>query len=245
MMRIYRSTLPTIPVLNESIFTNIFVTNFNKHSPDSPAYIDAATGFTLSRSQTRDLSLSFAYGLQSGFVEMGGVELSRGDVVLILSPNSVAWPVVVFGAWAAGLRTTLANSSYTPREIAYQWQDSRAKAVIVHPALLPVTLNTFRMLDMDLTDARRRIIVADWAISPPPIGVEGFICMKDLLIKGSLAEEEKFSGAQAHETVLLCYSSGTTGQPKGVEVCRPCLTQNLSKLTSFRLRTRISPLRLL
>ena len=41
--------------------------------------------------------------------------------------------------------------------------------------------------------------------------------MHDLLGKGKLVQEEKFPGEQANETILLCYSSGTTGKPKGVE----------------------------
>ena len=47
---------------------------------------------------------------------------------------------------------------------------------------------------------------------------KGFMKMTQLLGKGQLIQEERFDGALSNETVLLCYSSGTTGKPKGVEV---------------------------
>lgn len=45
----------------------------------------------------------------------------------------------------------------------------------------------------------------------------GFIHMDDLLGKGTLGAAERFDGPLSNETVFLCYSSGTTGRPKGVE----------------------------
>ncbi|GJE91446.1 acyl--CoA ligase [Phanerochaete sordida] len=223
-MKIYTSRYPPVPLVHESIFTNLFRTHFAAHPPDAPAYIDAATGFTLTRADTRDLSLALAYGLRHAFPSLGGVLLARGDVLMILSPNSIAWPVMMFGGWAAGLRLTLANSSYTPREIAYQWQDSGAKVVLVHPALLPVVLDAFKIIHIDPAEARRRIVIADWQLGDAPAVPAGFVHMAELLDKGQLSEEEKFPGEQAHETTLLCYSSGTTGKSKGVETTHFNLT---------------------
>jgi non-ribosomal peptide synthetase component F len=40
------------------------------------------------------------------------------------------------------------------------------------------------------------------------------LTLHDLLVRGKLEREDQFNGALAHETVYLCYSSGTTGKPK-------------------------------
>ncbi|KAF7795577.1 hypothetical protein EIP86_006739 [Pleurotus ostreatoroseus] len=215
-MKIYASSFPPLSIPHESVVTYLTRTRFDEFPRHRPAFTDAETGKTITRGEFRDMLLSMGWGLRHELAKRGGVQLQRGDVVMILSPNSLAWPVMLFGGFAAGLRMTLANSAYTPREVLHQWTDSKAKAVLVHPSLLPVLLETFKLLDLSFTDAKRKIIVADWGL-PPQSSFNDYITMSDILGKGSLAEEEKYTGEQANETALLCYSSGTTGKPKGVE----------------------------
>lgn len=217
-MKIYTSHIPSVSIAEESIFTNIFRTRFLQYPASRPAFVDATTGFTVTRGELKDLSLSFAWGLREEFSKLGGQKLKRGDTVMIFSPNSVAWPVILFGSVAAGIRSTLANSAYTPREVEHQWKDSGATVVIVHPALLPVVLETFKLLRLSDAEVRSRIIVADFGVPPGTKWGGNFIRLTDLINKGSLEEEEKFPGKLADETTYLCYSSGTTGKPKGVEV---------------------------
>lgn len=214
-MKIYTSPYPSVPVPNESIFTHLYRTRFDRVPPTTPAFVDAVTGYTITRAEIRTLALSMGWGLRNELSRLGGIQLGRGDVVMVFSPNSIAWPVMLFGGVAAGLRMTLANSAYTAREIQHQWEDSGAKAVFAHPDLIPVVLEMFKGLDLDYTEARRRIILADW---PAPEKSTEFIRMQDILGKGELEREEQFNGELANETVVLCYSSGTTGKPKGVEV---------------------------
>lgn len=128
---------------------------------------------------------------------------------------------------AAGLRCTLANSAYNARELAFQYTDSCARLVFTSEETLPVVLEMFKSLGVDESEAKKRTIVLTtslhWAgstyIPAAPIA-KGFATLTDFLGHGALAHEEKFDGDLANETVYLCYSSGTTGKPKGVEVCR-------------------------
>lgn len=94
--KIYTSHLPPVPLVAQSIFTLLFSSNettlVGPFLASQPAFVDADTGTTITRGQLRDLALQFAFGVRSV------LNAERGDVVLVYSQNSVAWPVVVFGA---------------------------------------------------------------------------------------------------------------------------------------------------
>jgi 4-coumarate--CoA ligase len=75
-----------------------------------------------------------------------------------------------------------------------------------------------------------------------PKGAESFVQFDSLLRGGKLQEEEKFDGDLADETVYLCYSSGTTGLSKGVEVRHSTLPGRLVITSSNRRHITISTL---
>jgi len=217
-MTIYRSPIPDVALPNESLFTFIFEGKVDAEIPaTTPAFIDAPTGRTITRAELKAACLSLGWGLRNVFAnEFGGVELTRGSTVLIFSPNSLAWPVALFGSIAAGIRTTLANSSYTPEELGHQCRDSGATVAIVHPTLVPIVVAMLGGSGMSNEEIRKRIIVM--GVGDKRTTAKGFIHMDDLMAKGTLSAAERFDGPLSNETVYLCYSSGTTGQPKGVEV---------------------------
>ena len=217
-MTIYRSPIPDLTIPDESLFTFVFEGKVDREIPGTtPAFVDAPTGRSITRAELKAACLSLGWGLRNIFAnKLGGVEVTRGDTVLIFSPNSFAWPLALFGSIAAGFKTTLANSSYTPTELGYQWKDSEAKVVFAHPVLVPVVVTMLEASGMCKQEIRRRVIVM--GAGDKETTAKGFIHMDDLLGKGSLSAAERFDGPLSNETVYLCYSSGTTGKPKGVEV---------------------------
>ncbi|KAG6891499.1 hypothetical protein C0992_005638 [Termitomyces sp. T32_za158] len=249
MSKIYTSPLPPTPIDASSVFTHLW--GVTPGRPDCvgeypgylKAYVDAETGTTLTRAQVRDFALRVGWALKS-CEEIGA---KRGDVIMIFSPNSLSWPVALFGSVAAGLRCTLANSAYTSKELKFQYQDSGAKLVFVAEDLIPVVFEMFKLLGVSELEAQRRIVVLEngleWAGGPPVSrsdAVRGFMTLVDLFnAGGKLDHEERFEGEQANETAYLCYSSGTTGSPKGVETthlninsAQECLRPAFPKLYS-------------
>ncbi|KAJ7060930.1 hypothetical protein C8F01DRAFT_1253407 [Mycena amicta] len=233
--RIYTSALPPVALTHTSLFTRLFGPRTSSgldiggFAPTAPAHIDAVTGTTLSRAQTRDFALTFAHGLRNH--PTTAPYSKRGQTVMFFAPNALASPVLLFGCIAAGLRCTLANSAYTPRELAHQYSDSGAALIITTPDGLAVVRSMFADVNIDEQEGLARVVVFEpqdlrWAggRASPARCRTGTVMFEELLGMGKLDSEERFDGRDAHETVYLCYSSGTTGKAKGVETSHHNLT---------------------
>ncbi|CAE6536844.1 unnamed protein product [Rhizoctonia solani] len=209
MARIYKSQYPDYVIPRQSVVSNLF-RGESPYADSLPAFIEAATGLTLSRGDVKDLTFRVASGVRNV------LGTKRGDTVMIFSPNSIAWPFTLFGCVAAGLRITLANSSYTPPELAHQLKDSGAGYVFVHPALLGTLFEAFELLKVPAKEAQKRVVIMTYG-SQQAKGTEKYTQLDSLLRAGKFDKEENFDGDLSNETVYLCYSSGTTGLSKGVE----------------------------
>lgn len=213
---IYKSSWPSVSVPRESIFTHIFN---NTEKRDRVAFIDATSGRKFTHGDVRDRALSLAHGLLHEVHKKGsGLQLRRGDTIMVLSQNHFLFPVLVFGAFGAGLPVTLASSNSSPNELLNQWNDTKPKYIIASSSLVHVALKVLELAGVRPEDAARRIVVFTDGVSAEPLPALPLISYEDVTNKGKLKEEEKFSGEEAEKTALICYSSGTGGMPKGVQV---------------------------
>ena len=71
------------------------------------------------------LSGQFASFLQNN------LGLKKGDRIAIQLPNILQYPVVLFGAFRAGLIVVNTNPLYTAPEMKYQFNDSGVKAIVI------------------------------------------------------------------------------------------------------------------
>ena len=117
---------------------------------------------------------------------------------------------------AAGLRCTLANNAYNSRELKHQFIDSGANTILSSEDGVATSREMFKNLGLNTREADKRIMVMSnclaWAggpSSPLNPGLSGLVQISDLLKLGTLEQEEPFNGSLAHETVYLCYSSGS------------------------------------
>jgi long-chain acyl-CoA synthetase len=89
---------------------------------DRVAYV--SLGSTLTFDALRRHAHAFASYLQ----QLG---VQHGDRVALMMPNTLAYPVALFGALAAGAIVVNVNPLYTVRELAHQLKDCGAQTIVV------------------------------------------------------------------------------------------------------------------
>jgi len=102
------------------------VAMFNKYTAqysDRTAFINM--GAKISYAELAQQSTAFAAYLQQG------LGLKKGDKFAIMVPNTLQYPIALFGALLAGLTVVNVNPLYTARELEHQLKDSGAKAMLI------------------------------------------------------------------------------------------------------------------
>jgi len=160
------------------------------------AFIDASTGQNLTFTELWRAVESVADCLS----EIG---IRKGHVVLLLSPNSILFPVVCLSVMSLGAIITTTNPLNTSNEIAKQIKDSNPVLAFTTSQLLPKISAAAKKLPIVLMDEERVDSVGD---------VRRLVEMMKKEPSGNRVKER----VDQDDTATLLYSSGTTGMSKGV-----------------------------
>ncbi|KAG2536892.1 4-coumarate--CoA ligase-like 1 [Panicum virgatum] len=192
---VYRSPRPVAPIAADpELSISDLVLRRAAACPSALALVDAATGRALTFGALRSAVLVASAALSSR------ARVRRGDAVLLLAPNCVLYPVCFLAVTALGAVATTANPLYTPREIAKQAADARAKLFVTVSDLLP-----------KIADLRLPTILLDGDGASLPD-----VTLYSDLVAGVQETEYRRPPTWQSDTAALFYSSGTTGQSKGV-----------------------------
>ncbi len=131
-----------------------------------------------------------------------GLGVAREARVSVLMLDTVQWPGVFLGAIRAGIVPVALNTLLTAEQYKYMLSDSRSQVLLVSAALLPVVEPV-----LDELPFLRHVIVAG--------GDAGKHASLEQLMAQAASDHEA-ADTLSDEVAFWLYSSGSTGQPKGV-----------------------------
>jgi acyl-CoA synthetase (AMP-forming)/AMP-acid ligase II len=160
-------------------------------TPDKPAYVQPETGAALSFAALDAQSIRLSRVLRR--------DLDIGDRVALLLDNGASYYVAAWAARRAGLRIVPVNWHLTYEEAAYIVENSDARALIATPRLAAIASRIA---------AENRTLAIRLSDGP---AFEGFVALE-----AAIAAEPPTPLPDETEGAFMFYSSGTTGQPKGI-----------------------------
>ncbi|BAJ32991.1 MULTISPECIES: AMP-binding protein [Kitasatospora] len=222
---VFHSDYPPVAPLDLPIHEAVLGGCATGEHADRPALVDGLTGRSVSYRELDAGSRRLAAGLAAAGV-------AQGDVVALLCPNSLAYPLAFYGTTRTGATVTPVNPLATAAELAGQLRDSGARWIITAAAFLP--------------------LVRQATAEHPPAGV--FLCDAPDAPNAPDAPDEGERGAgprtlaelaasdapepaprldPAADLAVLPYSSGTTGLPKGVMLTHRSVSTNLAQVDAL------------
>jgi 4-coumarate--CoA ligase len=170
---------------------------------DKVALIDGFTGESWTYAELKRRICTVA----SGLADLG---VKQGDMVMLLSPNSLHFPVLLHAVAVIGAVVTATNPANLSAEIAKQVKDSQTKFIATSPEFIEL-----------VADFRLPLILIDTSVEESEIkkaknvmGKEPFAYLSDLY-RADPSRAPKVRIKQS-DTAVVLYSSGTTGLSKGV-----------------------------
>lgn len=206
MSLVLTSPLPDVVIPNTPLTPVVF--RHVEKLADKPAVIDGSSGRSYTYAQLYDAVLRVAGGLAER-------SFGKGDVLAILAPNLPEYAIAFHATATVGGTVTPINPTYTVEEVEFQLKDSGAKLLIT----IPMFLETARIAGA--AAGIEEIFLFGEAAGATPFA--------SLLASGPLMQDAGIDPGE--DVVVLPYSSGTTGLPKGVMLTHRNLVANLAQGT--------------
>jgi len=214
-----------IDLLGYNSLIDFFHQSVEKYQ-DQPAFNNFDT--ELSFNEVDKLSRDFAAYLQTNH------NLEKGDRVALMSPNTLSFPVAMWGIIRTGAVQVNVNPMYTARELAHQLNDAQVDTIIIFSGSTPVLAEIIEktsiqnIITIDLDDLVNKGL--------PAIPIDERLTLTNtfsqaLNIGRDLALTEP--SLSTSDLIFLQYTGGTTGLSKGAMLTHGNIMSNTLQCKEF------------
>lgn len=192
-------------------------------------------GASLSYGRLAQQATDFAVYLQQ---DLG---LIKGDKFAIMIPNTLQYPIALFGALIAGLTVVNVNPLYTPRELQHQLKDSGTKAILILENFAHVLEKVLDKTDVEniiITGVGDRLGKVKGTLvnsvlkyvkkQVPAYNLPNAVKFNVALAKGSKSTFTHVD-ISGQDLAFLQYTGGTTGPSKGAMLTHRNMVANLEQ----------------
>ncbi|KAJ2784212.1 hypothetical protein H4R18_001267 [Coemansia javaensis] len=226
---VYESQLPPIDVPGVNVVEYVLGECRKRCEPGRAVFVDSDTGEALTLDGLEALTRGFARGLRASGIR-------PGDTVTVFAANSIYYPFVAYGILAAGAVCAPANPQYTPRELAHQIADSGCRAIVVGDGLGDTVAKALHLAG--------RAVDHVWALDESRTMCDGSVFrVADAAAAAAAAAgggdgdgDDRIEPLADPVTApaYLCYSSGTTGRPKGLILTHRNMVANAMQINAVK-----------
>ncbi|KAJ8759110.1 hypothetical protein K2173_004117 [Erythroxylum novogranatense] len=171
------------------------------------ALVDSATNQVITYSELRQS----VHTLASVLYHVLGVR--KGDVVLVLSPNSILYPIICLSIFAIGAILSPANPVSTESEIGKQLRESNPKLLIIAPE-----------------EQHKLAGIGIQVLLTTRTSNEDVLCVEKLIESCNPPLELPETQLTQSDIGAILYSSGTAGASKGVILTHANIIANITIL---------------
>ena len=205
-----------------------------KKFADRPAFSNL--GVTITYAELERHSAAFAGYLQEY------TDLKPGDRIAVQMPNTLQYPIAVFGAMRAGLIVVNTNPLYTSREMRHQFRSAGIRALVYLNMFGKRVQEVLQDTEIDyLIEARMgdmmpaakgwitNLVVDKVKKLVPAYQLPQAISFKSVLRRGA-GQVIRPLAVALDDIAVLQYTGGTTGLPKGAMLTHGNLVANMQQI---------------
>ncbi|KAI8318143.1 acetyl-CoA synthetase-like protein [Martensiomyces pterosporus] len=214
-MVVFTSKLPRLSIPDINIVNFVLSECEKTRGLAHQVFVDSSTGRSLTAGEIKSYAFRLATGLRRN------IGLAVGDVVGVFAPNSINFPIAAYGIVASGAVCAPANPTYSPHELAHHLSDTKCKAIVVGDGLMPTVKEALALTEHTV----EHVLLMDESNSHCEGSIFSVMSEDDKNPFGD-GQPSSFATAPAY----ICYSSGTTGKPKGIVLTHRNMVANAMQI---------------